>query len=194
MDQMTSTDDLTGITTDMTDMYVEDDTSQASQTAEDMALMGDALAHVMEQLDTVLAGQRDAILEMVILATNTASSILANTSSRQEGATAGATNGLADLTRDLQASLAKIPSLPHENTGADTPQLKTLAANSTDGPIPEQDAAAIAIGELYQATAHAISLAMQNAVASQQQMNVLGQAALAQASALLLSLPTYAAR
>lgn len=47
------------------------------------------------------------------------------------------------------------------------------------------DAPALAMASLYQAVAHSISLAMQNAVSAQQQMNTLGEAITARCANLL---------
>lgn len=55
------------------------------------------------------------------------------------------------------------------------------------------DAPAIAMGNLYQATAQALSNAAHNATISQQQMNVTAQAATTMGVAVLLSLDTATA-
>lgn len=52
------------------------------------------------------------------------------------------------------------------------------------------DAPAVAMGNLYQATAQALSNAAHNATVSQQQMNVTAQAATTMGVAVLLSLDT----
>jgi len=57
-------------------------------------------------------------------------------------------------------------------------------------PSPRGDAPAIALGNLYQATAHALGVAAENAVSSQQQQSILMQAATTQAVAQLLALDT----
>lgn len=49
------------------------------------------------------------------------------------------------------------------------------------------DSAAMALGSLYQSTAHAMALAAYNATSNQQQANILAQAATARAVKLLLS-------
>jgi len=49
------------------------------------------------------------------------------------------------------------------------------------------DAPAVALGSLYQAAAHALGLAMQNAASAQQQMNMTAQAATTLGITLLLS-------
>ena len=54
------------------------------------------------------------------------------------------------------------------------------------------DAAAIAMGNLYQATAQALANAAHNATFAQQQSNILAQAATAQGVALLYSLNSAA--
>ena len=55
------------------------------------------------------------------------------------------------------------------------------------------DAPAIAMGNLYQATAQALSNAAHNATTAQQQMNVTAQAATTMGVAVLLSLDTASA-
>lgn len=55
------------------------------------------------------------------------------------------------------------------------------------------DAPAIAMGNLYQATAQALSNAAHNATIAQQQMNVTAQAATTMGVAVLLSLDTASA-
>lgn len=47
------------------------------------------------------------------------------------------------------------------------------------------DAPSVAIGTLYQAAAQSLALAMQNAVAAQQQMNTIAQAATSAAASML---------
>ena len=54
------------------------------------------------------------------------------------------------------------------------------------------DASAVAMGNLYQAAAQALSLSLQNAVAAQQQANIIAQAATTQGVALLYSVDTGA--
>ena len=54
------------------------------------------------------------------------------------------------------------------------------------------DAPAVAMGNLYQATAQALSNAAHNATTAQQQANVMAQAATTQGVALLYSLDTAA--
>ncbi len=55
------------------------------------------------------------------------------------------------------------------------------------------EAPAMALGSLYQATAQALSIAAQNAVSHQQNMNVIAQAATTQGVALIYSVDTAAA-
>ncbi|HWA86412.1 MAG TPA: RebB family R body protein [Opitutus sp.] len=56
------------------------------------------------------------------------------------------------------------------------------------------DAPAIALGGLYQAAAHSLGIAMQNATAAQQQAVTLAQAATARSVALLVGSPADAAK
>ncbi|MDC0722453.1 RebB family R body protein [Nannocystis bainbridge] len=55
------------------------------------------------------------------------------------------------------------------------------------------DSPALAMGTLFQTMAHATGLAYQNAVAAQQQLNTLAQAATTQGVALLYSIDTASA-
>lgn len=48
------------------------------------------------------------------------------------------------------------------------------------------EAPAMAMGTLYQSTAHALGISMENAVANQQQMNVLSQAVTTECVAMLV--------
>ncbi len=90
-------------------------------------------------------------------------------------------------------------------TQSDSSQENTAMANPT--PVNNQitdavtqantkvlgEAPAVAMGSLYQSTAHALGLAMENAVSAQQQSNVTAQAATTMGVATLYSLDTAAA-
>ena len=56
-----------------------------------------------------------------------------------------------------------------------------------NGPSVVAQAPAVALGSLYQAMAQSLSIAMQNAVAAQQQANTIAQATTSSAADLLLS-------
>jgi len=168
------------------------DISREEQTIKDMSSLGDALARLMGQLDDQLTKQRSAILDMVILATNTASSILMNSSSKREGKKGDSAKQMDEIVTDIQAKLNEIAALKKKIETSEGRQPAVRIDASVTGPISAEESAAIALGNLYQTTAEMIGMAMQNAIAAQQQINTISQAALAQAVALLLNTPTYA--
>lgn len=80
----------------------------------------------------------------------------------------------------------ELPTLPLDASVLSEPAPKDMSEGASNGGT-QGDPAGLARAALYQVAAHAIGMALHNAVAAQQQLSVLGQAVAAQAAARVLA-------
>lgn len=128
----------------------------------ELVRLGTAVADVLAKLNDVTAQQQRSILQLVV-------------DSRMA---CEAVRGPSP-----EPKSASLP--PIEPAQAVSPAERSAESNSRA--IHPDEVRARALASVYEAAAQALGLAFHNAVANQQQLNVLGQAALSQSAVLVLS-------
>jgi len=129
----------------------------------ELVRLGTAVADVLAKLNDVTARQQRGILQLVVEAR------VASESGRES------------------ASEPKSAALPPIEPAQATPPVADKAPASSSASGHPDEARARALASVYEAAAQALGVAFHNAVANQQQLNVLGQAALSQSAVLVLS-------
>ncbi|HSP77935.1 MAG TPA: RebB family R body protein [Myxococcaceae bacterium] len=130
----------------------------------ELVSLGTAVAQVLEKLNEVTAQQQRGILELVL--------------SAAERARLPVPEAIPEV------KAVSHPAAEPEAAEAEQPDA-AVASEAKEGMSPEE-VRARALATVYEAAAQALGVAFQNAVNAQQQLNVLGQAALAGAAATLL--------
>jgi killing trait domain-containing protein len=128
----------------------------------ELVRLGTAVADVLAKLNEVSAQQQRSILQLVVDARVASESARGSTPE------------------------SKSVSLPPIEPAQSVPPAER-ASESGSSPAHPDEARARALASVYEAAAQALGLAFQNAVANQQQLNTLGQAALSQSAVLVLS-------
>ncbi|MGZ3460383.1 MAG: RebB family R body protein [Archangium sp.] len=109
--------------------------------------------------------------------------------------TAQQQRGILQLVVDARMACEAVPCPSPEPKSASLPPIEPVqavspaekASESTERSVHPDEARARALACVYEAAAQALGQAFHNAVANQQQLNVLGQAALSQSAVLVLS-------
>lgn len=128
----------------------------------ELVRIGTAVAEVLTKLNEVTAQQQRSILQLVVEA-RMACEAVKGSSSEQKSA-----------------------SLPPIEPAQPVSPAEKAVVSAASSPHPDE-ARARALASVYEAAAQALGMAFHNAVANQQQLNVLGQAALSQSAVLVLS-------
>jgi Killing trait len=129
----------------------------------ELVRLGTAVAQVLTKLNEVTARQQQSILDLVVEARVACESVRG------------------------PAPESKSVSLPPIEPAQSTAPVEDNAPESSAPSIHPDEVRARALASVYEAAAQALGLAFHNAVANQQQLNVLGQAALSQSAVLVLS-------
>jgi Killing trait len=133
----------------------------------ELVSLGTAVASVLAKLNEVTAQQQRDILRLVL------------------GAAASAPEAMPEVTPELRTV-----SLPPVELEPAEPLVPEQAPDSSSRGLHPDEVRARALASVYEATAQALGQAFRNAVAAQQQLNVLGQAALAATVSTVLQLET----
>ncbi len=128
----------------------------------ELVRLGAAVADVLTKLNEVTAQQQRGILQLVVDAR------------------------LACEPVHSPASESKSATLPPIEPAQPGPSAEKAAESASRAGHPDE-VRARALASIYEAAAQALGLAFHNAVVNQQQLNVLGQAALSQSAVLVLS-------
>jgi hypothetical protein len=128
----------------------------------ELVRLGTAVADVLAKLNEVSAQQQRTILQLVVDARVASESVRG------------------------PAPESKSASLPPIEPAQSVPPAERAPESGSPSAHPDE-ARARALASVYEAAAHALGMAFQNAVANQQQLNTLGQAALSQSAVLVLS-------
>jgi killing trait domain-containing protein len=129
----------------------------------ELVSLGTAVANVLAKLNEVTAQQQRSILQLVVDAR------------------------MACEAMKGPAPETKTASLPPIEPVQAAPSAVEKASESTGQTSHPDEVRARALASVYEAAAQALGLAFQNAVANQQQLNALAQAALSQSAVLVLS-------
>jgi hypothetical protein len=129
----------------------------------ELVRLGTAVAQVLAKLNEVTAQQQQRILDIVVEARVACESV--------RGATPE----------------SKSVSLPPIEPAQSVAPVEGDASESRPPSVHPDEVRARALAAVYEAAAQALGQAFHNAVANQQQLNVLGQAALSQSAVLVLS-------
>ncbi|WP_257460133.1 RebB family R body protein [Archangium lipolyticum] len=129
----------------------------------ELVRLGTAVAQVLAKLNEVTARQQQGILDLVVEARVACESVRG------------------------PAPESKSVSLPPIEPAQSTAPVEGDAPESSAPSVHPDEVRARALASVYEAAAQALGLAFHNAVANQQQLNALGQAALSQAAVLVLS-------
>ncbi|MCY1073594.1 RebB family R body protein [Archangium lansingense] len=128
----------------------------------ELVQLGMAVADVLAKLNEVSAQQQRAILQLVVDARVACESV--------RGPSSG----------------SKSAALPPIEPAQSVPPAERAPESGSSSAHPDE-VRVRALASVYEAAAQALGLAFQNAVSNQQQLNVLGQAALSQSAVLVLS-------
>jgi hypothetical protein len=128
----------------------------------ELVRLGTAVAEVLTKLNEVTAQQQRSILQLVVEARMACEAMKGSSP---------------------ESKSASLP--PIEPAQSVAPVEKPVVSTSSSGHPDEVRARALA--SVYEAAAQALGVAFHNAVANQQQLNTLGQAALSQSAVLVLS-------
>lgn len=128
----------------------------------ELVRLGAAVADVLAKLNEVSAQQQRSILQLVVDARVACESVRG------------------------PAPESKSASLPPIEPAQAVPPAERCSESSASSAHPDE-VRTRALASVYEAAAQALGLAFQNAVSNQQQLNVLGQAALSQSAVLVLS-------
>lgn len=162
-------------------------TKTAQDFARDLTLIVDASAHALTALNRVLEQQQQSILALA----------------SKGSVPAPPLTGIPNAFHPPAASAAA--SAPATNTAAPaaaSPETASLAAPSPESLLAQaektaqaliENAPEFALSHVYQASAHAVSLALLNTVAAQQHLNIVAQAVATRGAANQLSTPASAA-
>lgn len=161
-------------------------TKTAQDFAKELTAIVDASANALATLNRVLELQQQSIL------------MLASEGSVPASGTTGASNALRPIAAQDAPSAPATDAAPPAATpkaaspGAPSPDdLLAQAGKNAEAMIAHAPETAIA--HLYLASAHAVSLALMNTAAAQQQLNIVAQAVVTRGAANQLSTPRLAA-